>query len=114
VAEPERPSVSLRYAWYVVIVLMLVYTLSFIDRQILSLLVKPIESDLHVSDTQVGLLQGLAFALFYTLLGLPLGVLADTLNRRNLVVSGVLLWSIFTSGCAAAKSLPRCFFLASG
>jgi len=108
-ADPECPIESLRYAWYVVIVLMLVYTLSFIDRQILSLLVKPIQADLQVNDTQVGLLQGLAFALFYTFLGLPLGVVADTLNRRNLVVGGVVLWSIFTSLCSAAKSFGMLF-----
>jgi MFS family permease len=108
-SEDSRPPENLRYAWYVVIVLMLVYTLSFIDRQILSLLVKPIQTDLHVNDTQVGLLQGLAFALFYTLLGLPLGVIADTMNRRNLVVGGVVLWSFFTSGCAAAKSFLTLF-----
>jgi MFS family permease len=105
---------DLRYAWYVVIVLMLVYALSFIDRQILSLLVKPIQADLHVNDTQVGLLQGLAFAIFYTLLGLPLGVIADTMNRRNLVVGGVVLWSIFTSGCAAAKSFMTLFLARVG
>jgi MFS family permease len=110
---PPRPE-NLRYAWYVVTVLMLVYTLSFVDRQILSLMVKPIQADLHVTDTQVGLLQGLAFALFYTFLGLPLGVIADTMNRRNLVVGGVTLWSFFTAGCAAAKSFGSLFLARIG
>ncbi len=82
---------SLRYAWYVVIVLMLCNTLSFIDRQILSLLVTPIKRDLGVSDTRIGLLQGLAFALFYTLLGLPgllMALLVYTIKepmRKNLL-----------------------------
>ena len=69
---------SLRYAWYVVLILMVCYTLSFVDRQILSLLVGPMKRDLALSDTRIGLLQGFAFALFYGLMGLPLGRLADT------------------------------------
>ena len=95
---------DLRYAWYVVVVLMACYTLSFVDRQILSLLVGPIKRDLTISDTRVGLLQGLAFSLFYTLMGLPLGRLADTRNRRNFIGASVALWSLFTSACSAAKS----------
>jgi MFS family permease len=112
--DPPRPAESLRYAWYVAIVLMLVYTLSFVDRQILSLMVKPMQADFHITDTQVGLLQGLAFALFYTFLGLPLGVVADTMNRRNLAVSGVTLWSFFTAGCSAAKSFGSLFLARIG
>lgn len=95
---------SLRYAWYVVLILMLCYTLSFIDRQILSLLVAPIKRDLHISDTRIGLLQGLAFALFYTFMGLPLGRIADTQNRRKLISLGLFAWSILTAACGAAKS----------
>ena len=67
----SEPNVG--YARYVVFVLMVCYTLSFIDRQILSLLVGSIKRDLAISDTRIGLLQGLAFGLFYTFLGLPLG-----------------------------------------
>jgi MFS family permease len=105
---------SLRYAWYVVIVLMVGYTLSFIDRQILSLLVGPIKRDLGLSDTRVGLLQGLAFALFYTVLGLPLGRVADTRNRRGLVALGVLFWSIATALCAGARSFGSLFLARMG
>jgi sugar phosphate permease len=61
------------YAWYVVIILTLAYVFSFIDRQILSLLVQPIRADLNISDTEISLLQGLAFGIFYTLLGIPIG-----------------------------------------
>ena len=100
----DVPAASLRYAWYAVFVLMVCYTLSFIDRQILSLLVGPIKRDLGLSDTRVGLLQGVAFALFYTLVGLPLGRLADTRNRRNLVSAGVLVWSLMTGLSAVAGS----------
>ena len=79
----DRPN-SL-YSWYVVVVLMLCYALSFIDRQILSLLVEPIKADLGLSDTEFSLLQGMAFALFYTFVGLYMGKLADTRNRRPLI-----------------------------
>ena len=111
--EPAQASSS-RYAWYVVGVLTLCYMLSFIDRQILSLLVTPIKRDLGVSDTRVGLLQGLAFAIFYGLAGLPLGRLVDTRNRRNLVIAGVALWSAFTCACSGAKSFVSLFLARIG
>src|SRR6266850_990382 len=98
-AEP-----TLGYAWYVVIVLMICYTLSFIDRQILSLLVAPIKQDLGISDARIGLLQGLAFAVFYTLLGFPLGRVADRKSRRNLIAVGVFAWSFMTAVCSFARS----------
>jgi MFS family permease len=110
---PNRSPVS-RYAWYVVIVLMLCYTLSFIDRQILSLLVAPIKNDLGITDTSVGLLQGFSFALFYAAMGLPLGRIADVSNRRNLITAGILLWSVFTGACAVAKNFISLFFARMG
>jgi MFS family permease len=102
------------YAWYVVLVLTGIYMFSYVDRQILSLLVPSIKRDLGVSDTQIGLLQGLAFALFYTLMGLPLGRLVDTYSRRNLIVVSVVVWSIFTSLCAAAKGYSSLFLTRIG
>ena len=102
------------YSWYVVFVLMACYTLSFIDRQILSLLVGPIKADLGVSDTSIGLLQGLAFALFYTLLGLPMGRMADRGSRRNLIAAGILVWSLMTALCAVAKSYTSLFLARLG
>jgi MFS family permease len=105
---------SLRYAWYVVIVLTALYMLSFVDRTILSLLVGSIRRDLGISDTRIGLLQGLSFALFYTIMGLPLGRMADTRNRRNLIAACVIVWSIFTSACSAAKSFWSLFFTRIG
>jgi MFS family permease len=104
----------LRYAWYVVFILMLCYALSLIDRQILSLLVEPMKRDLHISDTRIGLLQGLSFALFYTLAGLPLGRIADTHNRRNLITVGIVAWSALTSACSAANSFWALFFTRMG
>src|SRR5258708_870088 len=109
--EGER---SLRYAWYVVFILMVCYTLSFVDRQILSLLVGPMKRDLAISDTRIGLLQGLAFALFYGVMGLPLGRLADTHNRRNVIIVGVVLWSFLTGACSAARSFWSLFLVRMG
>jgi MFS family permease len=84
------------------------------DRQILSMLVAPMKRDLGISDTRVGLLGGLAFGLFYTLVGLPLGRIADTRNRRNLIAAGVVLWSIFTSACSLARSFWTLFLARMG
>ncbi|MBB6340336.1 MFS family permease [Pseudomonas fluvialis] len=90
-------------AWTTVIILMIAYVLSFIDRQILNLLVEPIRRDLVISDTQMSLLMGLSFALFYTVCGIPLGRLADTRSRRGLIAIGVLFWSAATAACGTAK-----------
>lgn len=100
---------NLRYAWYVALVLMLCNTLSFIDRQILGLLVTPIKLELGISDTRIGLLQGLAFGIFYTLLGIPMGRLVDRGNRRNLVAAGIFLWSLMTAACAGARGFWMLF-----
>ncbi len=100
---------DLRYAWYVAIVLMVCNTLSFIDRQILGLLVTPIKLELNISDTRIGLLQGLAFGLFYTLLGIPMGRIADRSNRRTLVAVGIFCWSLMTALCAGARSFWTLF-----
>jgi MFS family permease len=90
------------------------YTLSFVNRQILTLLFAPIKHDLAISDTLVGLLQGFAFAIFYTLFGVPIGRIADTSNRRNLIAAGIFLWSIMTCLCAAAGSFWSLFFMRIG
>lgn len=95
---------QLIYCWYVVAVLMFAYTVAFIDRQILSLLVQPIKRDLKISDTQVSLLAGFAFAVFYTVLGVPLARLADGSNRKRLIALGVLIWSVMTAVCGLANS----------
>ncbi|MBZ5696210.1 MAG: MFS transporter [Acidobacteriia bacterium] len=105
---------SLRYAWYVVFVLMLCYTLSFVDRQILSLLVGPIKRDLAISDTRIGLLLGFAFAVFYTFAGLPIGRIVDTYGRRNPIAIGIFLWSIMTGLCSAARSYGTLFLARIG
>jgi MFS family permease len=101
--------VNLNYAWYVAIVLMVCNTLSFIDRQILGLLVIPIKAELGISDTLIGLLQGLAFGIFYTLPGIPMGRFVDHGNRRNLVAAGIFCWSVMTALCATARGFWTLF-----
>jgi MFS family permease len=94
---------SVGYAWYVVAVLTLAYVVSFIDRQILGLLVEPIQRDLGIGEKQISLLMGLTFAVFYTLFGVPLGRLADTRSRRTIIAAGIGVWSLMTAGCGLAK-----------
>src|SRR5579872_2645896 len=113
-AEADQAQTSARYAWYVVLALTAIYMLSYMDRQILSLLVGPMKRDLRISDTRVGLLQGPAFGLFYTFVGLPLGRIADTRSRRGLIAVGVVLWSLFTSLCSVARSFWSLFLARMG
>jgi MFS family permease len=108
----ERPVA--RTAWYAAILLMLCYALSYVDRVILGLLVPQIETDLGISDTLMGLLQGFSFALFYAVMGLPLGRIADRTNRRNLISICIAFWSLFTAACAGAKSYASLFLARMG
>ena len=91
-------------AWFTVSLLLLAYVLSFIDRQILNLLVGPIRTDLAISDTEMSLLMGLSFAIFYTIAGIPLGRIADTRSRRGLIAWGIFFWSLMTAACGLAKN----------
>lgn len=102
------------YTAYLIGILLLAYTFSFIDRQILSLLVEPMKRDLSISDTQMSLLQGLSFALFYTFLGLPLGRLSDLRSRRGLIACGIFLWSVMTALCGVAKTYGMLFLARMG
>lgn len=105
----QNPSYS--YAWYTVFILTLANISSFIDRQILSLLVKPIKRDLLLSDTEMSLLMGLSFAIFYTIFGIIIGRLADQKSRRNIILAGVSIWSFMTALCAGIGNFFQ-FFLA--
>ncbi len=82
---------------YALAVLVVIYTFNFIDRQILSILLEPIKSELGLSDTQMGMLTGFAFAAFYATLGIPIARYADRNNRRNLIVAALSVWSFFTA-----------------
>ncbi|MEW5698306.1 spinster family MFS transporter [Pseudomonas synxantha] len=101
-------------AWFTVSVLMLAYVLSFVDRQILNLLVGPIRQDMDISDTQMSLLMGLSFAIFYTFCGIPLGRIADSKSRRNLLLCGILVWSGMTAACGMAKGYWQFLFCRIG
>jgi MFS family permease len=105
---------SLRYAWYVVGVLTLLYAFSFIDRQIFSLLVGPLRRDLHIGDAKMSLLIGFSFALFYTFFGIPIGRLADIYSRRLIIAAGLVLWSGFTASCGLAQTFETMLLLRMG
>ncbi len=102
-AATARPRVS-GYAWYALFVLVLVYIVNFVDRQIISILVGDIQRDLRVSPAQVGFLYGTAFAVFYALFGIPLGRLADSWYRGRLMAMGLALWSSMTALSGFATS----------
>lgn len=93
----------LAYAWYVVGVLTVAYVVSFVDRQILSLLAPSIERDLGIGDTAMSLLMGFSFAVFYTIFGIPLGRLADSRSRRVIIAVGIASWSLMTAGCGLTR-----------
>jgi len=95
--------------WYVVGVLTAAYVVSFLDRQILSLLVEPIRADLALTDTEIGLIMGTAFAIFYTLLGIPIGRLADRFSRRGIIAAGVTIWCFMTAACGLAGNFWQLF-----
>jgi MFS family permease len=113
-SELELAYPSARWAWYTVIVLLCAYIFSFIDRQILNLLVAPVRRDLAISDTQMSLLIGFSFAIFYSVLGLPFGRLADWVNRPRLIMAGMLVWSLMTGGCGLVSSYSQLFLLRMG
>jgi MFS family permease len=96
-------------AWSVVGLFCVAAILSYTDRQILGLLVDPIRADLDISDTQVGVLQGIAFAIVYSVAGLPLGRLADLVQRRSVILCGIALWSVGTLLCGYAGSFGMLF-----
>lgn len=98
------------YRWYVVGVLSLAYCFSAIDARVLTLLVIPIKQDLGLSDFQISLLQGFAFALLYSVAAIPIGRFVDTSrNRTRIIVYGVLFWSLMTMLCGAARSFGQLF-----
>ena len=103
-----------RRSWYVVGVLTVAYTFSYIDRSVLGLMVGPIRAELGISDTQFSLLQGFAFAIFYTLLGIPIAWLADRSSRRNIISAGIAVWSLMTALCGLARTFGAMFMARVG
>jgi MFS family permease len=102
------------YEWYVVGICMVAYIFSFIDRQILTLMIEPIKHDLQLSDTQFSLLHGLAFSLFYAFMGMPIAVLADRFSRPRIIVAGVTFWSLATAMCGVAGNFLHMFMARIG
>jgi MFS family permease len=95
------------YARYVLGLLSLVYVVSFIDRQILAMLMEPIKQEFGVSDTAMGLLTGFAFVLFYTLAGIPIARLADRASRKYIITVSLAVWSLMTAASGLARSFAQ-------
>jgi len=113
-APEAAPAVQVEYpgarrAWYMVFLLTIAYVVSFVDRSILGLLIDPIKADLGLSDFQIGLLLGPAFAIFYATMGLPLGYLADRGRRTWIVAAGITLWSAATALSGLARNFGQLF-----
>ncbi len=102
------------YRSYVLFMLIVVYTINFIDRQIIGILAPAIKRDLALTDTQLGLLGGIAFAVFYTALGIPIARLADRFNRVWIMTVALGVWSLFTALCGTAGSFAQLFLARVG
>lgn len=105
----RQPWPSAAYGWYVVAILCLCNMIAFVDRQIINLLVEDIKVDLAITDTEISLLQGLAFALFYAVTAVPLGRLADTGNRRWIISIGIMIWTVAAAACGLARNFWQLF-----
>jgi MFS family permease len=101
------PLVSDSYRRYALVILLLVYTVNFLDRQVVTILAEPIKNDLHIADWQIGLMTGFAFAVFYTVLGLPIARLAESFNRVWIIGGSLTVWSGFTIACGQAGNFVQ-------
>lgn len=110
----EQEKQNLGYGWYMVTLSMVAYIFAFLDRQVVALLIEPIQADLNLSDTQFSLIHGLAFAIFFALAGLPIARITDTKSRPLIIAIGVAAWSLATALCGAAKSFWQLFFARMG
>jgi len=101
-------------AWYGVVILTLAYVLSFLDRQLLSLVVTDIKTDLELTDSQVSIILGFAFALFYTTMGIPIGRLADKKSRKTIIGIGISFWCLMTAATGIIKTYLQLFITRVG
>ncbi|MFZ0266255.1 spinster family MFS transporter [Caulobacter sp.] len=113
-AQTQTPTGGSRYRYVVLAMLVLVYTLNFLDRQILGILAKPIKEEFGLSDGQFGLMSGLAFALLYTTLAIPIAWLADRFSRVWIMTTALTLWSGFTALCGFAGGFSALFLARMG
>lgn len=111
---PASPQISDAYRAWVLFILVTVYTFNFIDRQIVGILAVPIKHDLSLSDTQLSLMGGLAFALFYTFLGIPVAWLADRKSRTWIMTVALAIWSAMTATCGLAQNFVQLFLARLG
>src|SRR5262249_41715720 len=111
---PAAPTTTLIERWYVLIMMCLVYTLSIADRYVVSTVLDPIRIELHLTDAGVAWLTGVAFGLFYVVLGFPLSWLIDRKNRRNIVALCLVIWSVMPALCGVARSYWSFFFARVG
>ncbi|MBT8078436.1 MAG: MFS transporter [Gammaproteobacteria bacterium] len=114
IAADETDEKPLVYEWYVVGVLMLAFVVSFIDRQVITLLVEPIRRDMDISDTGISLLMGFAFAIFYVTMGVPIARLSDSRSRKLIISCGMFLWSIATAACGLTRNFWQLFMARVG
>jgi predicted MFS family arabinose efflux permease len=105
-----KPAAPGSRAWIALVMLGLVYVLNFLDRQLLSILAKPIQDGLHLSDGQLGKIGGLYFALFYCIISIPVGWLADKSNRVRVLSLACAIWSAATMACGLARTYPQLVF----
>ena len=105
--QPGYPTAKV--AWTTVVILSLTYMFSMMDRQILVLLIEPVKSDLQISDTEVSLLTGFAFAIVYTFMGIPMGRTADLWIRKYVIIFGVTIWSVLTMVSGFTKTFGQLF-----
>ncbi|MDH3616461.1 MAG: MFS transporter [Gammaproteobacteria bacterium] len=110
----RKDTTSPSYRAYVMFILVVVYTFNFIDRQIIGILAVPIKAELALTDTQLGLMGGLAFALFYTALGIPIAMLADRSNRTWIMTIALTVWSAMTALCGTVQNFWQLFLARLG
>ncbi len=110
----ETPKPTSAYRAYVLFILVVVYTLNFIDRQIIGILAIPIKEELGLTDTQLGLMGGLAFALLYTTLAIPIAMAADRMSRTWIMTGALVVWSGMTAVCGTAQSFWQLFLARVG
>lgn len=106
-AHAAADTLAIRRRGLTLLLLTLTYYFSYMDRQILAILLELIRADLHLTDTQLGILSGLAFALFYATLGIPVARLADRMNRRNIIAAALTIWSAMTALCGLAANFTQ-------
>jgi MFS family permease len=109
-AEPSLSRSRVLYAWYVTVLMSLTYLVSLIDRNLLAVALADVKGELHLSDTELGVLYGTGFALLYCVISIPIGQLADRLNRKNLIAAGLAIWTLATIATAFSHTFRSFLF----